>query len=500
MPADGNLPAVVPAAVDAAQRIRTNPHNLEAEQALIGSILLDNQLMGRIGDNLRPVHFYDPLHARLFETMSTMIAKGQLADGVTVQARFANDAALKELGGATYIGTLVLQACDPAAAPDYARLIFDLALRRDLIRIGSEMMHAAEDSATVDDATHLIEAAENQLFKLAETGQAGGGLQSFAESLAESLETAAAAFKRDGRLIGVPTGFDELDRMLGGLHKSDLLILAGRPSMGKSSLATNIAFNAARRYATETRADGSHEVVDGGVVALYSLEMSAEQLTMRILADYTGIGSDRMRRGDMSKDEYARLTDAAIELNQLPLYIDDSGGLSISALAARARRLQRQRGLHLIVVDYLQLVTSSTRRGDGRVQEVSEVTMGLKALAKELSVPVIALSQLSRKVEEREDKRPQLSDLRESGSIEQDADVVMFVYRPAYYLEREEPKPGTDRHLEWQNELSALANIAEVIIGKQRHGPIGKIRLGFQAELTKFTNLDTSLRFEDNYE
>ena len=493
MAADGNLP------LDPA-RIRVSPHNLEAEQALLGAILLDNQLMGRIGDNLRAIHFYDPLHARLFEALNTMIAKGQLADGVTVQARFASDPALKEVGGATYIGTLVLQACDPAAAPDYARLIFDFALRRDLIRIGSEMQHSAEGAGALDDATQLIEVAENQLFKLAETGQAGGGFQSFADSLAQSLETAAAAFKRDGRLIGVPTGFDELDRMLGGLHKSDLLILAGRPSMGKTSLATNIAFNAAKRYRTETRADGALEVVDGGVVAFFSLEMSAEQLTMRLLADWTGISSDRIRRGDMSKDEYARLTDAAIELNQLPLYIDDTGGISISALAARARRLQRQRGLNLIVVDYLQLVTSSTRRGDGRVQEVSEVTMGLKALAKELAVPVIALSQLSRKVEERDDKRPQLSDLRESGSIEQDADVVMFVYRPAYYLEREEPKPGTDRHLEWQNELSALQNIAEVIIGKQRHGPIGKIRLGFQAEITKFTNLDSSHRFDDHDE
>jgi replicative DNA helicase len=496
MPADGNLPPtdLVPA------RPRANPHNLEAEQALLGSVLLDNQVMSRIGDHLRPIHFYDPLHALLFEAMTLMIGAGQLADGVTVNARFASDAALRELGGATYIGTLVLQACDPAAAPDYARLIFDLALRRELIRIGSEMMYTAEEAGQLDGATHLIEQAENKLFHLAESGQVSGGFKSFADSLAVSLETAAAAFKRDGRLIGVPTGFDELDQRLGGLHKSDLLILAGRPSMGKTALATNVAFNAARRYRTETRPDGTNEVVDGGVVAFYSLEMSAEQLTMRLLADYTGIASDKMRRGDMTKEEYSRLTDAAIELNQLPLYIDDTGGLSISALAARARRLQRQRGLHLIVVDYLQLVTSSTRRGDGRVQEVSEVTQGLKALAKELSVPVIALSQLSRKVEERDDKRPQLSDLRESGSIEQDADVVMFVYRPAYYLEREEPKPGTDKHLEWQNELSALANIAEVIIGKQRHGPIGKVRLGFIAELTKFTNLDTSHRFDDHDE
>ncbi|GIU67246.1 replicative DNA helicase [Candidatus Phycosocius spiralis] len=492
--ADGNL-----SPIDPTRSLRPAPHNLDAEQALIGAILVDNQVTSRIGDMLKPVHFYDPVHGRIYDTISRMIQKGTLADGITLHAKFSQDGALKDIGGAAYLATLVDAAADPAAATDYAKLIFDLAIRRDLIRIGSEMMaEASEHEDGMEGGAGLIEATEKKLYNLAETGQLNQGFKSFAASLAATIDITAAAFKRDGKLIGVPTGLHEIDRMLGGLHKSDLLILAGRPSMGKTALATNIAFNAAKRFRREAKPNGSYTTVDGAVVAFYSLEMSAEQLTMRLLADYTGIGSDRMRRGDLNKQEYAKLREAAIDLQSLPLYIDDTGGLSIAALAARARRLQRQHGLDLIVVDYLQLVTtgSSSRRSENRVQEVSEITQGLKALAKELQVPVIALSQLSRQVENREDKRPQLADLRESGSIEQDSDVVMFVYRHAYYLERQEPKPGTTEHFQWQEEVSEMRNIAEIIIGKQRHGPIGKIRLGFQAELTKFTNLDSSGRFE----
>ena len=492
--ADGNL---IP--IDPARSLRPAPHNLDAEQALIGAILVDNQVTSRIGDMLKPLHFYDPVHGRIYDTITRMIQKGALADGITLHAKFSQDGALKDIGGAAYLATLVDAAADPAAAADYGKLIFDLAVRRDLIRIGSEMMaEAGEHEDGMEGGAGLIEAAEKKLYTLAETGQLNQGFKSFAASLAATIDITAAAFKRDGQLIGVPTGLHEIDRMLGGLHKSDLLILAGRPSMGKTALATNIAFNAAKRFRREAKPDGSFATVDGAVVAFYSLEMSAEQLTMRLLADYTGIGSDRMRRGDLNKEEYAKLREAAIDLQSLPLYIDDTGGLSIAALAARARRLQRQHGLDLIVVDYLQLVTTggSSRRSENRVQEVSEITQGLKALAKELQVPVIALSQLSRQVENREDKRPQLADLRESGSIEQDSDVVMFVYRHAYYLERQEPKPGTTEHFQWQEEVSEMRNIAEVIIGKQRHGPIGKIRLGFQAELTKFTNLDSSGRYE----
>jgi replicative DNA helicase len=494
--ADGNL-----APLDPARILRTAPHNLDAEQALIGAILIDNQVTSRIGDMLKPLHFYDPVHGRIYETITRMIQKGALADGITLHAKFSQDGALKDIGGAAYLATLVDAAADPSAAGDYGKLIFDLAVRRDLIRIGSEMMAEAgeHEDGSMEGGSKLIEDAEKKLYSLAETGQLNQGFKSFAASLAATIDITAAAFKRDGALIGVPTGLNEIDRMLGGLHKSDLLILAGRPSMGKTALATNIAFNAAQRYKREVLPDGSFKTTDGGVVAFYSLEMSAEQLTMRLLADYTGIGSDRMRRGDLNKEEYAKLRDAAIDLQSIPLYIDDTGGISISALAARARRLQRQHGLDLLVVDYLQLVTTSgSKRSDNRVQEVSEITQGLKALAKELQIPVIALSQLSRQVENREDKRPQLADLRESGSIEQDSDVVMFVYRHSYYLERQEPKPGTDEHFRWQEEVSEMRNVAEVIIGKQRHGPIGKIRLGFQAEVTKFTNLETTYRYESD--
>ena len=311
---------------------------------------------------------------------------------------------------------------------------------------------------------------------------------------------AAAAYERDGGLSGMSTGLTDMDYLLGGLHPSDLVILAGRPSMGKTALATNIAFHAARHYEYEIAGDGSRRTTNGGVVGFFSLEMSSEQLATRLLAEYSGVPSHEIRRGEISEADFGKLRDAAIELQSVPLHIDDTGGLSIGALAARARRLKRMHGLDLIVVDYLQLVTGSNlKKSDGRVQEVSEITQGLKALAKELDVPVLALSQLSRQVEQREDKKPQLADLRESGSIEQDADVVMFVYREAYYKGRVEPKPDTPEHLEWAEEMQKIGNIAEVIIGKQRHGPIGTVKLSFEGKLTKFGNLDTSGRF-DGYE
>ena len=472
--------------------IKTAPHNLEAEQALLGAILLDNQVMVRIGDKFSGDHFYDPVHGTIFETIKSITTKGHVADAVTLHARFAQDGALAQIGGATYLAHLIDAAADPASSADYAKLIFDLAVRRELIRIGADLGYSANQIGDeLDGADKLIEAAEEQLYHLAETGQASQGFQDFADTLETTMKTARAAFNHSGGVVGTPSGFNEIDRMLGGLHKSDLLILAGRPSMGKTSLATNIAFNAALRYRTETGPDGVEEVIDGGKVAFFSLEMSAEQLTMRLLADFTGISSSRIRQGDLDKTEYEKLQDAVIELNELPLYIDDTGGISIAALAARARRLQRRNGLNLIIIDYLQLVTSNSKRGgDSRVQEVSEITQGLKALAKELNVPIIALSQLSRQVESRDDKRPQLSDLRESGSIEQDADVVMFVFRESYYLERKEPRVDTEEHVKWQEDLARLQNRAEVIIAKQRHGAIGKIELGFKAELTKFTNLD----------
>ena len=412
------------------------PANIEAEQALLGAVLFDNAAYERLSDRLKAHHFYEPFHQRLFQAMEDHIRKGQLAEPIVLMERFKRDPAFEELGGLRYLADLVDRAPPAANAPDYERVVYDLALRRDLIRIGGEMSNAAQ-SDVEHDAKDQIEAAEQSLYTLAETGQSSTGFVNFADALQGAVDMAAEAFGRDGGLSGVSTGLIDLDRMLGGLHPSDLIILAGRPSMGKSALAANIAFHVAKSYAYDIQPDGSRKTSNGGVVAFFSLEMSAEQLAMRVLAETSGVPSDRLRKGEIDASEFGRVRDAALEIQEAPLHFDDTGGLSISKLAARARRLKRQQGLDLIVIDYLQLLTGAENsRTDNRVQEVSMITQGLKALAKELAVPVLALSQLSRQVENREDKRPQLSDLRESGSIEQDADMVMFVYREAYYLGR----------------------------------------------------------------
>ena len=472
------------------------PCNIEAEQALLGCILYDNAAYERLTDKLTARHFYEPFHQRLYSAMEDYIRKGQLAEPIVLQERFRRDPSFEELGGLRYLADLVGRAPPSANAPDYARVIYDLALRRDLIRIGGDIaVGAAQDADR--DARDQIEGAEQQLYSLAESGTSSTGFQTFADALHGAVEMAAEAFGREGRLAGLSTGLVDLDQKLGGLHPSDLLIVAGRPSMGKTALATNIAFNVARNYAWEPQADGTRKTVNGGVVAFFSLERSAEQLAMRLLADASGVSSDRLRKGEIDASEFGRIRDAALEIQESPLYIDATGGLSISKLTARARRLKRQVGLDLIVVDYLQLVTASdSKKGEGRVQEVSEITMGLKALAKELSVPVMALSQLSRQVESREDKRPMLSDLRESGSIEQDADAVMFVYRESYYVGRSEPKLNTPEHLAWQDTMDEIRNVAEVIIGKQRHGPIGTVKLSFDENVTKFGNLARDNRWE----
>ena len=378
-----------------------------------------------------------------------------------------------------------------AQAQSYALLIYDLALRRELIRVGNVISDLAENPPDDHDAEDIIEEAERTLFTLAESGTANSGFSPFSRALTTSIEIAAAAYESKSDVSGLATHFDDLDRMLGGLHPSDLIILAGRPSMGKTALATNIAINIGRtRLAAQRSGDFENQVDKGGVVAFFSLEMSAEQLATRLLSDAAGIESDRIRRGKISKQEYERLADEAVNLQQLPLHIDETGAIGIAQLQARARRLQRTTGLDCIVVDYLQLLGGSARKAaEGRVQEVSEITVGLKALAKELAVPIMALSQLSRQVENRDDKRPQLADLRESGSIEQDADVVLFIYREEYYLARKEPRPNTTEHQEWQDLMDKCMGVAEVIIGKQRHGPTGIVELQFDASLTKFQNL-----------
>jgi replicative DNA helicase len=472
------------------------PANIEAEQALLGAVLFDNAAYERLSDQLQSRHFYEPFHQRLFAAMEEYIRKGQLAEPIVLMERFKHDPAFQELGGLRYLADLVDRAPPAANAPDYGRLVYDLALRRDLIRIGGEIALAA-GSDQEHTAKDQIEVAEQSLYTLAETGQSSTGFVTFSDALQGAVNMAAEAYSRDGGLAGISTGLIDLDKMLGGLHPSDLVILAGRPSMGKTALATNIAFSVAKAYAYDIMPDGNKKTSSGGVVAFYSLEMSAEQLAMRLLADASGVPSDKLRKGEIDASEFGRVRDAALEIQQAPIYIDATGGLSISKLAARARRLKRQVGLDLIVVDYLQLVTGGEgTKTDNRVQEVSMITQGLKALAKELSVPVMALSQLSRQVENREDKRPQLSDLRESGSIEQDADMVMFVYRESYYLGRAEPREGTPEHLAWQDDMDRIQHLAEVIIGKQRHGPIGTVKLHFNADTTKFGNLAREGRFD----
>jgi replicative DNA helicase len=472
------------------------PANLEAEQALLGVLLYDNGALERLTDTLGANHFFEPFHGRLFAAVQGHVRRGHLAEPILIAEQFARDPAFDALGGVRYLADLVDRAPPASNAPDYARVIYDLALRRDLIRLGGDIAAAAQAGDPDKTAREQIEAAEQQLYALAETGAASTGFIEFSKSLAGAVEMAAEAFRRDGGISGVATGLTDLDKQLGGLHPSDLLILAARPAMGKSALAANIAFNVARHYAWEPQPDGSRRSASGGVVAFFSLEMSAEQLAMRLLAEVAEVPSDKIRKGEINAVEFARLREGAAEIAEHPLYIDATGGLSIGKLAARARRLKRTSGLDLVIVDYLQLVTTDDARVENRVQAVSQVTQGLKALAKELSVPVIALSQLSRQVETRDDNRPQLSDLRESGSIEQDADVVMFIYREAYYLANKEPREGTPEHLAWQEKLDPVRNLAEVIIGKQRHGPVGTVKMHFNPDLTKFSNYARDGRYE----
>lgn len=465
------------------------PHNIEAEQALLGALLVNNEVYDKIASVVSEIHFYDPVHARIYETIAARIQKNALASPVTIKAFFEDDEGLKELGGPAYLARLAGASVSVFAARDYAQMIYDMAIRRDLIAIGEEISDKAQNIEVASEPKDQIVEAEQQLYSLSEQGQVESGFQSFLHAVTDAVNMANAAYQRDGGLAGISTGLNDMDKKLGGLHKSDLLILAGRPSMGKTSLATNIAFNIAKNYKKGVRHDGSEGAVQGGVVGFYSLEMSAEQLAGRILSEASEVPSNQIRSGDMTEDEFRRFVEAAKALENCPLYIDDTAALPISQLAARARRLKRTHGLDCLIVDYLQLVRPASAK-DSRVNEVSEITQGLKAIAKELDIPVIALSQLSRMVEQREDKRPQLSDLRESGSIEQDADVVMFVFREEYYKERE--KPGdheAEKMMAWQEEMEHLHGKAEVIIGKQRHGPIGSVDLSFEGQFTRFGNL-----------
>jgi replicative DNA helicase len=484
---DSNVLKLAPDAPTPAYR--SAPHNIEAEQALLGAILVNNDAFYRVSDFLESKHFFEPIHQTLFDTAGSLIRMGKVATPVTLKTFLPAETDISGMTVGQYLARLAAEATTIINAHDYGRTVYDHAIRRDLIRIGEDMVNVAFD-APVDFAPRTqIEDAERRLYELAESGRYDGGFQRFSQALTVAVDMAAKAFQRDGKLSGIATGLRDLDTKMGGLQPSDLIIVAGRPGMGKTALATNIAYNVAKAHRAEVQADGTMKSVNGGVVGFFSCEMSAEQLATRILAEQTGIASSTIRRGGISETDFDKIRDYSIELQSLPLFVDETGGLSISQLTARARRLKRQKGLDLIVVDYIQLLQGSNKRSDSRVQEVTEITTSLKALAKELNVPIIALSQLSRQVESRDDKRPQLSDLRESGSIEQDADVVMFVFREEYYLANKEPRVGTPEYEKWQLDMSLVHGKAEVIIGKQRHGPTGTVELQFEGQFTRFSDL-----------
>jgi replicative DNA helicase len=482
--------------------VRNAPHNLEAEQALLGAILTNNEALDRVSGFLEPIHYFDPLHAAIFETAAKLIQMGKQATPITLRTFFETAEPVGEITVPTYIARLAANATTIINAYDYGRTIYDLAVRRQLILIGEDLVNTAYDSPVDNPPKEQIEEAEQRLFEVAEKGKYGKGFDTFSNALFAAIEMANNAYQRDGGLSGIATGLKDLDAKMGGLQSSDLIILAGRPSMGKTALATNIAFNIAKAHRAEPQPDGSMKTIDGAVVGFFSLEMSSEQLATRILSEQAEIPSENIRRGKITEDEFRRLKAVSGELNSLPLYIDQTGGITMAQLAARARKLKRQRNVGLIVVDYLQLITGSSKRNsDSRVQEVTEITTGLKALAKELQLPIIALSQLSRQVETREDKRPQLSDLRESGSIEQDADVVMFVFREEYYVQRAEPSVSKpEDYAKWQAEMERVHGVAEVIIGKQRHGPTGTVPLAFQGAFTRFGNLARDVRLPERRE
>ena len=469
---------------DNTQATREVPHNLEAEQALLGAILTNNDALNHVGTQLRPEDFYAELHQRIFRAVLQFNDKGMVANPVTLKHHFASDDPVED----QYLARLVAAATSIINVHEYAKLIHDNALKRRLIGVGEEVVNLAYEIPAEYNGTQQIEMAERHLFNLAVDGDADGGFQPIRTSLQAALESTERAYQRSGEVVGLNTGFADMNKKLGGLHNSDLIILAGRPSMGKTALATTVAFNVAKNLAEEDQ-----EKIKAGEkprsVGFFSLEMSGEQLATRILAAETSIPSHKLTRGDLQQDEFSNLVEANQKLASVPFHIDDTPALSIAALRSRARRLKRVHNVALVVVDYLQLVRANTTGGNvNRVQEVSEITQGLKAIAKELNIPVIALSQLSRAVEQRDDKRPQLADLRESGSIEQDADQVMFVYREEYYLGRTEPRPDTEEHNQWMAKMEQVHGLAELIVAKNRQGPICTVEMQFQGELTRFSD------------
>ncbi len=466
------------------------PRNIEAEAAFLGALLIDNRIVEDVSIKLTPEHFFEALHGRIYEQILRLIDRNMMVTPVTLKPFFEADEAMQELGGPGYLVKLTADGAGLIGARDFAQQIYDLALLRELISVGRNLVDDALDTSVDVDPKGQIENAESALYKVAEGDGESGGMKTFLTASTEAIKNVEKALNSGGNLSGVTTGLDSINTKCGGLHNSDLIIVAGRPGMGKSSLATNIAFNAARRWVQE-REDGIEEEKGAGAkVAIFNLEMSADQLATRILAEQSGISAELLRMGKISKDDFRELSRASRELEELPLFIDDTPALTIAALRTRARRLQRRHGIGLIVVDYLQLLQGSGRSSDNRVNEISEISRGLKTLAKELNVPVIALAQLSRAVEQRDDKRPLLSDLRESGSIEQDADMVWFIYREDYYEANKQPDPSDEgAHAQWVAKMEEIHGIAELLIAKQRHGSTGKVRMKFEAKITRFTDL-----------
>ena len=461
--------------------IKELPHNIEAEQSIIGSILISNEIFDDINTIVNFKNFYDPMHQKIFNAIEKLIYAGTLANPITLKNFFESEN--DKINIPEYLVKITRFSTSNRQAIEYSKIIYDLFVKRELIKISENIIEDSKNGSIDNDGKQIIENFEKKLFDLAEKGSFSSSIVKFDEALKMTIEMASSAYKNEEGIVGVPTGLRDLDDRLGGLHKSDLIIIAGRPSMGKTALATNIAFNAAKKIQDDEKKSS---------VAFFSLEMSSEQLSTRILAEQSRIKSNDIRRGRISEEQFDKFIEASKNISELPLYIDETPAISIAALSNRARRIKRIYGLDMVVVDYIQLMTASNSRKDGRVQEISEITQGLKALAKELSVPVLALSQLSRAVEQRDNNKPQLADLRESGSIEQDADVVMFVYREAYYLERKEPRPGTIEYAEWQAKMGEVSNMAEIIVGKQRHGPTGNVFLEFEAMFTKFKDIQNN--------
>ncbi len=457
------------------------PNNIEAEQSVIGSILVTNEIFDEISTIISNNNFYDPMHQKIYKAIESLIYKGMLANPITLKNYFEDEK--DDLDVPEYLVKITKFSTSVRQAIEYSKIIYDMFVRRELIKISEQTIDNAKINDLDTSGQNIIENSEKLLFDLAEKGSFSSSLIKFDDAMKQTIEMASAAYKNEGGIVGVPTGLRDLDDKLGGLHQSDLIIIAGRPSMGKTSLATNIAFNAAKHIQDNSRKSS---------IAFFSLEMSSEQLSTRILSEQARIGSNDIRRGRISDEQFDQFLETSKNIAELPLFIDETPAISIAAMSNRARRIKRLHGLDMIVVDYIQLMRGTTFNKDGRVQEISQITQGLKAIAKELGVPVVALSQLSRQVEQRDDHKPQLADLRESGSIEQDADVVMFVYREGYYLQRKEPREATVEHAEWQAKMNEVAHLAEIIIGKQRHGPIGKVTLEFEERFTKFKDTQSN--------